>query len=135
MVHETVDSAAAAAIADNIDVLSEHAKELPETEKNTIKVMPRYHNCVMEIIQWMERDYPREYDLLVFELSEEQKADLSRQYHKATHDKTNNPVLLSPIIAWKGCDDPIGLLWLVGTTWNTIQSTDRRCEEHATNLI
>jgi hypothetical protein len=85
-VHETADSAAAAAIADNIDVLPEHAKELLETEKNTVKVMPRYRNRVMEIIRWMKRDYPREYSLLVFELSEEQKADLSRHYYTATHD-------------------------------------------------
>ncbi len=84
--HETADSAAAAAIADNIDVLPEHAKELLETEKNTVKVMPRYRNRVMEIIRWMKRDYPREYSLLVFELSEEQKADLSRHYYTATHD-------------------------------------------------
>jgi hypothetical protein len=57
MVHETADSAATAAIADNIDVLPEHAKNCLKQKRIQLK------SC-QDIVK---RDYIREYNLLVFE--------------------------------------------------------------------
>ena len=70
----------------HVDINPEHQKALAETEKNNVKCFPKYRTMVAEFIRWLAVNYPDTYDEVVYELTDEQRADPNRFYHTATHD-------------------------------------------------
>ena len=70
----------------DIAVHPEHAMELAETEKNSIKSFPRYRTMIVEVMKWWQANYPDLYNEIVFEINEEDRNDLTKHYYGATHD-------------------------------------------------
>ena len=71
---------------DNIAVNADDEAELRVTQSHNVACLPRYRKMVQEFIDWMEKKYPDLHEKIVFVLTEEMKADLSKFYHDATHD-------------------------------------------------
>lgn len=80
------DAAVAAAGLGDIAVHPEHAAELLETEKNTVESLPKFRKMIAEMMRWWKANYPELYDKIVFDLTDEEKNDLSKHYHDATRD-------------------------------------------------
>lgn len=81
----TAAVAVAAAGAD-IAPRPEHTAEVNKTKSHEIASMNNYRNRLIELFAWWKDNYPSLHEELVFELTDEEKNDPLRQYHKATHD-------------------------------------------------
>ena len=69
------------------NISANHSAVVRETEDHFKKQKTVNDHCnqLKEMIGWVETNYPDYYELVVTELSDEQKAD-SRRYYKSTHD-------------------------------------------------
>ena len=77
----------------DIVVLDEHEAPLEETLSHKIKCIPNYRNRVMQLIRFLKEYYPAYAEVVVFELSQEQRQN-KKTYHTSTHDLKYN--ILNP---------------------------------------
>ena len=72
----------------DVELNSDHAADIRDTTNHEMddKTEKDHRRRNTEIIKWIRVNYPEQFAHCVVELTPEQKADLDRKYHTATHD-------------------------------------------------
>ena len=72
----------------DVELNSDHAADIRDTTNHEMdgKTEKDHRRRITEIIKWIRENYPEQFAHCVVELTPEQKADLDRKYHTATHD-------------------------------------------------
>ena len=80
-----LEAAAAHAPPQRAVLLPEHRDALDSTLSHTVACLPDYRNRIMKFVRWWSEKYPAYAELVVFDLSAEQREN-RREYHTSTHD-------------------------------------------------